>query len=426
MRVLIYEPQYMGHNLVYVSRLIRAVSELGCRPVVATSTAAVASDEFAVHLGSLSRDFDLLPLTGFRTDRLGRRVQTNGLRAAAAVYRGLKSAVDQTTPDHVFVPYGNFLARTAFLPLGLTGALRRAGAEAETVLIGGRYLYPAKGWWRRLRQRASLHAIGRGPWKRVLNLDDAAHDEFLRHGGRLAEIAGLLPESVGEHPPCDKQAAREALGLPASGRLLALVGMIERRKGIDPLLAALRHSESRLRPDDRLALVGPVHPDVKALLARDHADLVAKGRVVVVDQKLSEAEMVGAIEAADAVATVYPGHPYVSSVLIAAAAAKRPVVGADQGWIGRVISRFSLGETCDPHNPASVGDAVLWVLDRSSDYEPSIAGRRFLEYVSERNQQAVWTERLRERLGVGPSPDRRTWEWVLDGRSPRAGRRLAA
>jgi glycosyltransferase involved in cell wall biosynthesis len=119
-----------------------------------------------------------------------------------------------------------------------------------------------------------------------------------------------------------------------------------------------------------------------------------------------------AICAADVVATVYLGHPYTASMLITAAAAEKPVVGSNEGWIGRSIKQFELGHTCDPADPASVADAVVAALDNSADYQLTPAARRFVEYSGEANFAAHWTARLRERLGWGPSPELRSWGWV--------------
>ncbi|MEM6329172.1 MAG: hypothetical protein AAF790_02870 [Planctomycetota bacterium] len=415
MRVLIFEPQFMGHNLVHVARLVRGVRGLGCEAVVATSRQAIRSAEFALHLAPLASDFRALPLDGFTTDRHAVRLQTGGLRGATRVYQALKSAIARAAPDHVYVPYGNFLARIAAAPFGLTSALRRAGAEAETLIVGGRYLYPRPGLQHRWRQWLLLEAISRGPWRSVFHLDDAAYGAFQRHGGRMARVGKLLPEPVGEHPLTRRVDARHALGLPGAGRLLAVIGLIERRKGLDALTSALRQAGGALKPTDRLALIGPQHPEVTRLLSTDYADLVAAGRVVCVDRRLTEADMVRAACAADVVAAVYPHHPYASGSLVVAARARRPVLGSSTGWIRRTIDQFQLGRVCDPADAAGVCRAVVESLAGAARYQPSPAAERLVEFVGDRNYIALWTARLRRRMGLGPSPDMRSWDWALGG-----------
>lgn len=410
MRVLIYEPQFAGHNLAHAARLARGVERLGCEVVLATSRQAVGSQEFGTFFGDLSPRLHVMD--GFSTSRGGRAVRTSGIGGAAASYRTLIDAIRCVRPDHAYVPYGNCLARTAALPFGLTATLARCGAEAETLILSGRYLQQTQTTWRRIRRRALLNLIAAGPWRRVFHHDEAALEHFHRHGGRMADIGALMPDPCTATPDTPRDEARLALGLPVLGRAIAVVGLIEPRKGVRVLLDALRRCGDRLRRDDRLLLLGRVAPDVKALLRDRHADLVRSGRVVAIDRQLSAAEFGCALRAADVVATVYPTHPYTSSILVAAAAARRPVLASDNGWIGRTVRSFRLGRLCRGHDPAEVAHALTAALNTASEHRLTSAAGRLVRYSSDANYVAHWTGRLRERLGLGPSPDLVPWAWV--------------
>ena len=413
MRVLIFEPQFKGHNLCHVARLVRELADLPCELHVATSIHAAEADEFQLHLGDQQDRFETLALEGFQTDRLGGRVQTNGVRGWRSAYGGLKTAIDRLRPDHVYVLYGNHLARIAASPFGLTASLRRAGAEAETLLIGGKYCYPQSGFANRLRQRLILKAVSLGPWRTVFHFDDLAIAELQNHGRRVRELFRLAPDPHGALPPRDRATAREAVGLPVEGRLLGVVGLIEPRKGIDHLATALRDAGDRLRPDDRLVLMGRFDPDIWSLLNSKHADLLASGRVLTTDRLLTNEEMTDAVSSLDVVSAFYPHHRYTSSVLATAAMLERPVLGARVGWIGRMTEQFDLGVTCDPAAPAEIADRMVDAFNASDDYRISDAGRRFVDYVSEANFAATMTARLRERMGVPPSPALRSWAWAV-------------
>jgi len=430
MRVLIYEPQFMGHNLAYAARLMRGVADLGCEPVVATSAQAAASREYAMHLAPENDRFELLPIDGFKTDKHHTHTVVNGLGGWAA-QRGLVRAINHTKPDHVYVPCGNLLARIGALSLGLKAALRRASAEAETLIVTGKYLYPKAGFAAQWRRRLMLGLIARGPWTSVFHMDDAAADRLRAHGGRLATTGKLLPESIGRARQIGQQAARQQLGLPSAGRMVAIVGLIEQRKSPRQLIEAFRRVMPRLQPDDRLLLAGPFHPEVQRWFAGPDADpaiapLVASGRLLVVDRKLTNDEFGAAVSAADVVATLYPHHLYTSSVLTIAAAAGRPVLGSRRGWIGHTIERFALGHVCEVSEPASLDAALLAALDASGNHEPNAATRRFVEFCSEVNHVAHWTARLRERMGLGQAPGLRTWDWVLAGDTPGASQSSSA
>ncbi|MEM6798481.1 MAG: glycosyltransferase [Planctomycetota bacterium] len=414
MRVLIFEPQFAGHNLAHAARLVRSVADLGCQPVLATSPQALASDEFDLHLAGLRERFELFQVQGLRSDKLGRRLRTNGVGALAGLYRGLVRSIRSTRPGHVYVPCGNLLARFGWLPFGLSSALQDCGAEAETLIIGGRYLQRPRNRKERLRQQLVLNMIGAGPWRHVHQCNDATDKVLRRHGGRLAEIARLMPDPIGHVSYEGRQQARRALGLPLEGRSMAVVGLVEKRKGIRELATAFRDSSSRLRADDRLLLLGSFHPDVHAMLQGEFADLLDSGRVVIIDRRLSQADFGRAIRAADVVATVYPHHPYTASMVVAAAASRRPVLASDSGWIGRTVRRFGLGWRCEPGDPNDMADAVLAALHGCENFAPTAAADRFLRYCSDANFGAHWTVRLRQRLGLPADPEFRTWEWACD------------
>ncbi len=420
MRVLIYEPQFAGHNLAHVARLVRGVSELDCEIVLATSTQALASEEFALHLGDQRHAFDVLELPGFKTDKLGRRLKTNGLGKLTKVYQSFKRSIQRSKPDHVYLPHGNLLARFGWLPLGLTKTLRQHGAEAETLLITGRYLLPAKTSLEKLRQKLVLSMIARGPWHSVFQFNDAAQAEFERHSHQMARMGKLMPDPCGEILPAKRGEARHELGLPVEGRTVAVVGLIEMRKGVAVLANAMEDAAGRLRSEDRLLLMGSFHPEVHELLRTEFQPLLDSGRIVTIDRRLSSREFDLAIRAADVLATVYPSHPYTASMVVAGAVAQTPLLGSDNGWIGRMIRQLHLGHVCDASNPSDVAHQLLDSLDNCEKHQNSPAGMRFAEYCSDANHVAHWTARLRERLGLPSSPQLRSWEWVRQGTTSRA------
>ncbi|MEM1303845.1 MAG: hypothetical protein AAGG46_03060 [Planctomycetota bacterium] len=420
MRVLIYEPQFRGHNLCYVARIARDLAALPCEVRLATSRQAIASEEFNTHLADVRAGIEVLPLEGFQTDAAATRVITGGLAGWRSSYRGLVSAVDRLRPDHVYVPYGNHLGRIAAAPFGLAEALKDCQAEAETLLVGGSYCYPQHGFAKRLRQRAMLELLARGPWRTVFHCDPLAVAEVHRLDPRVRDLVRLAPDPHGHVASRERAVARASFGLPATGRLVGIVALIEIRKGVDHLASALRQAGDRLRPDDRLALIGPMHRDVWALLKQEHADLLRAGRIVCADRFLTAEQMADAISSLDVMSVFYPHHRYTSSVLSASAKLGRPVIGARVGWIGRMIEQFDLGVTCDPLAPQEVADRLVDAFDTCDAYRLSERGRRFVEYISEENFGGTITARLRERLSEAPSPALRSWEWAVGGDDPAA------
>lgn len=408
MRVLIYEPQFLGHNLSHVALLAEELANLPCEVTVATSRQAIDSTEFAVQLGRVQRHFQIAVLDGFSLDKHGRRIRTSGIGGSYAVYRGLCRAIDQTQPDHVFVPYGNTIARIASLPAGLPGRLRRTNAEAETLLIGGRFMLVDKGRGSHLKRRLYYEMLARAPWTNVFHLDLAAVEALRSGNERLRRIVKLMPDPVAFPMMQSRSAARELLGIPGGGQYIVVSGLIEVRKGIEPLIGAL----NGLSNDCCLLLAGKCDPETRQMLHERHGDLLRSGRIIALDRYLSREEFDASIFAADVVAAVYPSHLHSSSIVVAAAAAGRPVVGAAVGWIGRTIENFGLGATCLPTQSESLVMALKKQLAAADHFRLLPHGERFLAFNSSANFGATWTKRLRQRLGIPPSSHLIDWEWV--------------
>lgn len=405
MRVLIYEPQFLGHNLGHVALLLDELAALPCDVTVATSRQAIQSPEFAVQLGQWSAQVHFEVLDGFQLDKHRRRVRTGGLTGSATTYRGLCRAIDRTRPDHVFVPYGNTVARIACLPAGLSRRLRRYGAEAETLLVGGRFMLRSNQWAARLRQRLSYEMLAHGPWTTVFHLDSAAVEALHAGHTNLRRIVKLMPEPVSLPAPKSKLTARQHLDIPTQGRYVAVVGLIEERKGISPLIEAL----SNLPEDCRLLLAGKCDPPTRVLLNEKYDELLRTRRVIALDRYLTQEEFDSAIFAADVIAAVYPAHLHSSSIVATAAAANRPVIGAAVGWIGRTIDAFELGATCMPHEATSLATALLRGLELANQFRLSPQRQRFVAFNSAANFAATWAARLRERLGLTSSYDSGEW-----------------
>jgi len=159
--------------------------------------------------------------------------------------------------------------------------------------------------------------------------------------------------------------------------------------------------------------VGQVKSPIDDLLNRDHQGLVRAGRIVVVNRYVSDDEIESAISALDLMCTPYPRHIGSSGVVVRAAAAGRPILGSEYGWIGQTISRFELGTTCDVTNPGAFSRSLRDAVKTASQYAISPKGRRFLKYHSKENHFASWTERLRQRLGLPPAEGGCDWETII-------------
>jgi hypothetical protein len=162
-------------------------------------------------------------------------------------------------------------------------------------------------------------------------------------------------------------------------------------------------------------LAGPLATEIKALLVGEFEQIVAQKRIVILDRHLSIEQLMLAIVAADLVCVPYPNHIGSASILIRAAAAKRPVLSSTFGWVGHVTSRFGLGWSCNVLQSGALAEALPSALDGADSWHRGDAGQRFAEFHSVANFRAHWTSALRTRLGLPEHRDKRSWEWVTEG-----------
>ena len=404
MRVVVYEPDPEGHRFAYLAHVMPALAKLPCEPILLTTPAAAKAPEFALHLGPHADRFAVDTSTTFLA-------KPRTLVRLSQQWADLVRAVRRLQPAHLYVAYGDGLVQVAGLERLLGRRPWSAATEAEVLLLRGGYTYGAASFRKRLRTALSPGLIRRGPWERVhhINPDDVT---VLRGG--TSDSTGryrLMPDPI-EPPPTETKAeARRALGIPETGRYIGCAGMINRSKGIDLLLAAYQTAQRDLSEEDRLLLAGRVAPEIGTTLEQELASDVRRGRVMLVDRKLSEMEMNLAVAAMDVVCTPYPTHIHSASIVIRAAAAGRPVLGSAIGWMDRTIHRFRLGSVCDVSDREGFARTIVASLNASERFEPTEASRRFAAFHSAENFVAHWTARIRERLGVPPL-ECVEWEWV--------------
>lgn len=402
MRVLIFEPDHTGHHLHHVRALAGAFSDLGTEVTVALDRAAPASREYDVHLGDLCAHVDAsMPES-----------EGTPLARAVAAARALAAAVRRHRPDHVLVPYGDGL--TQVLGVGRLVAFNPfpRGVEAETLLMRGGFAYPRERRREALRDQVTLSAMALAPWTRIHHLDPLPYDIVQKRGGALARRSRVIPEPVESSPCLDRLEARRQLGVPEDGPYVGCVGMLDGRKGVDRLVRAFVEVAPRL-PSARLLLMGRVKAPVDAALAGEGAALVRSGRIVVVDRYVSDEELGTAFSALDLVCTPYPRHIGSSGVVVRAAAAERPLLGSDFGWVGWSIRRFGLGHVCDVREPPAFARALEASLGAAPLFRLGAPARGFVAFHTMANFLAAWTARARERLGLDPEPTGIGWGSVL-------------
>jgi len=402
MRVLVFEPDHSGHHFNYLRLLLPALTKLGVEVIAAVAEDAPGRDEFRTHLRQLPPGVAISPTL---------RYPTGGpMRAAMQSREMLMIALRRLRPDHVYIPYADGLTQIVGALDGWRGAAFPGTIEIEALLMRGGFAYPSQGLKSRVSKLATLACVGLSPWSRLHFIDPVAFEFIKQRGGQLAHRSRLMPDPVEVPHVRNKAESRRLLGIPMGGRYIGCFGVLDERKGTDLLLKAFASAD--LGESDNLLLIGRLSPAIRGLLDQINTSQGSRRQIITLDRYATDEELQLGLSACDLVATPYPRHIGSASIVIRAAAAGRPVIAGDFGWMRAVVPRFQLGWTCDVSDLALFARSIRLALDASSNFAPSDVAQRFARFHSPANFAAAWTSRLRERLSL-PQLPHDSWSELL-------------
>ena len=389
MDVLIFEPEYGGHYLQWVSYLVEVFLSRGDRVCLVTSTQALASREYREYVECFRGRLVIVPIRGPATKSATWHHRARHFLDAIHLVRSVRLR----KPDLVWVPYLDAM----LIPLGLLQlcglGLDASRRRIEVALMRGEFAYPeirtTTAWrWNpkwRLKEWILRRALRSGWFSRLLVVDDITY-RHMRSWPRGTIDLEPCPDPVADSFP-NRSWARRELDLDEATTILGCWGGLDARKGIDLLLHAFAARPPR--PNELLLLAGRPDPHIAALwsamLAKDRS---LAERVLLVNRFLSSAEMQRYVAAVDVAAVVYPAHVGSSKVLLEAAAAGKPILGSSFGLVGHLIGENRLGYSCDVRSPQELAKGLDWAF--SAPRSDAEAARRLVR----RNSVAEFQKRI--------------------------------
>jgi glycosyltransferase involved in cell wall biosynthesis len=160
-----------------------------------------------------------------------------------------------------------------------------------------------------------------------------------------------------------------------------LFGGIGPHKGVFEILDALRaltpsaQARTRVRFLGKFVEGGPVMRQ-KFVDAIDAARAATQVEIAFEEVFASEDDLIDAMSACDVMLATRRHHQGVSNNLIWAAAAGRPVISQQTGWMGQIVEREKLGITCEPLDPVAVAAAMTLLLDPARRASFDVTGPR--------------------------------------------------
>ena len=143
-----------------------------------------------------------------------------------------------------------------------------------------------------------------------------------------------------------------------------LFGSLGRRKGLFTTLEAIERFDTSFARQVSVRILGMYSEGDAEELSRFRATVARVQKTGHVDLRFeerfaSEDELIDALDECDVVLAPYLHHEGVSSVPIWAAAAGRPIVTQNSGWIGHEVASNKLGVLCNPANFDELSHAMV-------------------------------------------------------------------
>lgn len=203
---------------------------------------------------------------------------------------------------------------------------------------------------------------------------------------KLRRIAGIqqaacvhLPVPVDVFNPVTKEAARRKLSLTGATPLIGMTGSIQRRKGVNLLVQALREDSFDTRI--RVLLMGPFEDAVESFIEENCEDLLQSGRLIVRNQALDPFTQHVVISACDVVICNLLEHPWSSDIALRAIAAERPFIASDGEWFQYVTTQFAAGMTvAKPASAKAVARVIRDSVAKFADFESTPVARQIVDF----------------------------------------------
>jgi glycosyltransferase involved in cell wall biosynthesis len=403
MIVAIFEPFSGGHHTKYVALLLPTLEQLRARGLIArivviTSTTHRESAAFADRLAPFTASVDFEFVEGdFRSE------------SGDKVTRVLLEAMRRLQPDFLISTSANNGALTLALRTFLGRSFKARGITSVGIIHNG---FSAPVSRARDRLRDGIHRFSRryAPWSEIHIVNPVLFEHVRLQGSWTNDRLKMLSDPVAR-PSGDFSNARRELNLPLEGCIIGMVGQSDGRKALPELLAAFR--EARLGPNHRLLIAGTLYDPYRKHLQQKYADEIRDGRIILIDRYLHPRELHAATAACDVIAVTYYTDE-LSSNLLAATAARRPVIASHVGYTGMMIDTFRLGWSCDVFNHAALTQTIRKAAAEAPGYVPSEAADRLLQFHDPQNFVNTVLRSLYERLTI-PPPDVKSWQWATGG-----------
>jgi len=345
MRLLLFDEAFLGHHAVWMEEILRVIRDLA--PDCHVSYAFPRAFETpATHIEWREPT----------SHHLLRKVQrwTGRPWLAAAKWRALSTLAATTRADRVLLLYADEFLHAAYVP--------DVPFEWVPIYFHPRFLRASSGG-------APLATLRSRTCPYIYVLD----------GGIATAMSSLVGKPVLRLPDfCPSVGRREtqrceAVRLAAAGRpIIGAIGPVTRHKNIGTLLRIAKN-----RRDWHFLIAGLVFPQALTPMEKSlMADVNQMANVTLVPEYLPHDEMNALTAMCDVQYAAYTNFPHSSNKLVRACEYRTLLVVAETGYMAEMVTRYRIGEVCDPISDVSVTNAIARCCSshaRSPDWQGYLA-----------------------------------------------------
>ena len=347
--VLVAEPSWRGHTLVFATRLANLINELGVRVTLGIPEENSLSIQH-VRSAREALDADVEVRSCFKAVEpgyLGTLMPTD-----PEVVETIIREQDRSGADRVLLPTADSLTTMR----QTTPTLRELGRrEPRSIVHQPKIGYGGYGH-RQVIARELIRWRLKRCGHRLGMLDPLSHRSAVRSG----IDAELVQFPIQTTKSMDQVQARELLGIPKDARVISALGEHSVRKGTLELIRAWPETTP---PGTILLVMGLLSDPIREELDR-RSEQVQRGAIIFRDELVPNQVFQAGFIASDVVTALYPKHHGISGIVQEAANYEIPVLGSEYGAMGLTIEEDGLGETLDARDPAAMQAGLQRIIQR--------------------------------------------------------------
>jgi glycosyltransferase involved in cell wall biosynthesis len=373
-RVLLVEPAAAGHHFaLYVRHVVRGLYAAGCEVSLLTTKMASEHPSFTLIRSECQERLRVFFLAERPPIHAGTslRLYLRQLSMWFELHRMFKSISNVVRPDIVYIPTMDWLVKAIEClgsPFGSTpfvGLYMSPTHHRDTMGVGPPSRQDTLYRWlfQRLLKTSGL--------RKLIVIDEVFYQFCQITYGALMTKVRYAPDFGEISTSLKRDECRNILDIPNEKTILLVYGALTRRKGIEHLLKIF--SSDSVPSSLVVLLAGSPSKEILALIESSWVrGLLKDGRVITRLTFHDDSAEALVFRASDLVWLGYSNGFYGSSgVLYQAVSAKLPVIAMQDGLIGYLVKKYSLGVTVNPEDTASINAGLENLLNSISSKHTS-------------------------------------------------------